>query len=484
VATGNYKGSGAHVWDSRTGERLREFACGGTVMLAFSPDNQWLILSEAGEARFYRVGTWELRPPTEWPSGLGHCLAFTRDAQVMAVNPLNTGLVRLVQARTGQELATLEITPSPSIVTGRPTFSPDGSLLVIHYGLEGLRVWDLRTVRARLAAMGLDWDMPAYPPAAESSPEPLRVEVSSRPLTPLTWKALSAWSLQKLRAHLGPVAGPGPTSGREHRENSREYLNNRRWNQAFNEADRAIALAESDAESWVLRGRARYELGQTRPALADLNRALALAPGNPEASHYRGHCHEFLGEYQEAVADFTAALRRVPGDPHLLARRGVNRMRLGQSDEAVADLRKVLDSKPAVADEIVASRALAWVLAAGPEPVRDPAKALPLAERAIELARESFDPVNTLGVVYYRLGQYEKAREALKRAAALHKQAPTAENRFFLAMSHHRLGETAAARACFDQGVAQLKARPVAAGHLREQIEVLRAETEALLNSR
>src|SRR5262249_40905200 len=44
VATGNYKGSGVHVWDSRTGERQCEFPAGGTVGITFSPDNQWLVV--------------------------------------------------------------------------------------------------------------------------------------------------------------------------------------------------------------------------------------------------------------------------------------------------------------------------------------------------------------------------------------------------------------------------------------------------------
>jgi hypothetical protein len=40
-----------------------------------------------------------------------------------------------------------------------------------------LHVWDLRLIRQRLAAMGLDWDLPPYEPAAQPAAPPLKVEV-------------------------------------------------------------------------------------------------------------------------------------------------------------------------------------------------------------------------------------------------------------------------------------------------------------------
>jgi tetratricopeptide (TPR) repeat protein len=273
----------------------------------------------------------------------------------------------------------------------------------------------------------------------------------------------------------------GSFAGREHRRKSREHLNARRWQQALDEAK---ALPETDAEGWYIRGRARNELRQDKQALADLDRALALSPGDAEAAHYRGHCHESMGQYREAAADFDAALKRSPADAHLLTRRGVNRLRLGEYKSGVADLRKALGSKPERPDEVAASSALARALVCGPETLRDPVAALRLAERAEELARESFSPVNALGVVYYRLGEYEKARDKLTRAAALLKQPPPAENRLVLAMAHHRLGEPDKARACYDQGVAQVTARPAPAGHPREQLNALRAEAQALLDPR
>ena len=87
-------------------------------------------------------------------------------------------------------------------------------------------------------------------------------------------------------------------------------------------------------------------------------------------------------------------------------------------------------------------------------------------------------------MVYYRLGEYQKARVTLTRAASLLKQPPPADNRLFLAMTHHRLGETANAGNLYEEGLAWLKARPGLAGHPREQLDALRAEADALLHSR
>jgi hypothetical protein len=42
-----------------------------------------------------------------------------------------------------------------------------------------LGLWDLRRLRERLAALGLDWDLPAYPPSEHASPlvDAMQVEI-------------------------------------------------------------------------------------------------------------------------------------------------------------------------------------------------------------------------------------------------------------------------------------------------------------------
>ena len=89
-------------------------------------------------------------------------------------------MIRLVETETGRTLARLE---SPDLCTrGWPTFSPDGSRLVVTTN-DGpaVHVWDLRAIRKHLAGMGLDWDAPAYSdddPAGPSAPPlpPLQVD--------------------------------------------------------------------------------------------------------------------------------------------------------------------------------------------------------------------------------------------------------------------------------------------------------------------
>jgi hypothetical protein len=120
--------------------------------------------------------------------------------------------------------------------------------------------------------------------------------------------------------------------------------------------------------------------------------ALRANPGDVEAYHWRGHAYEKLGRPADAVADFTEALKRRPNDAHFLERRGQNHLCLRHYEPAVADLERSLALKP---DQAAACNALAWVYVAGPEKLRDPAKALPLAERAVRLAPDRRDFLNT-----------------------------------------------------------------------------------------
>ncbi|MGO9469864.1 MAG: protein kinase domain-containing protein [Isosphaeraceae bacterium] len=168
LATGTHVAShGAQVWRISDLTKVADLPIDyGTVVL-FSPDGKWL-LTTASPCRLWEVGTWrEVRRIGD----VAGC--FSPDGRLLVVQQGNK-LIRLVETETGRTLARLE---SPDLCPVVPTFSPDGSRLVVSTN-DGpaVHVWDLRAIRKQLAGMGLDWDAPAY--SADDPTDP-----SAPPLT-------------------------------------------------------------------------------------------------------------------------------------------------------------------------------------------------------------------------------------------------------------------------------------------------------------
>src|SRR5262249_60275181 len=92
---------------------------------------------------------------------------------------------------------------------------------------------------------------------------------------------------------------------------------------------------------------------------------------------------------------------------------------------------------------------LAWIYATGPAEARAPEKALPLAQKAVHLSPNTGNYRNTLGVVHYRLGQFEAAVDELQPAI----QEANADDLFFLSMAYYHLGDAAKARDYYDQAL-------------------------------
>jgi serine/threonine protein kinase/WD40 repeat protein len=154
------------VFDASSGQRVWQSPAGPGYYCRFSPDRRWLA-AEVDGGRLYAAGAWEpgpqLGPGTPWD--------VTTE---LAVLGQTNGIYRLVEMASGRELARLE---APDQNTGRAAFTPDGTKLVI-LAKDGLRIWDLRRIRAELAKLGLDWDGPPYSPAAaRPAAPPLRVTV-------------------------------------------------------------------------------------------------------------------------------------------------------------------------------------------------------------------------------------------------------------------------------------------------------------------
>jgi hypothetical protein len=98
-------------------------------------------------------------------------LGFSPDGRLLVVADPGKFL-RLVETPTGRPLARLT---GPDLGdVGWATFSPDGSRLVVsNLDAQAVQVWNLRAVRAQLAALDLDWDAPDYSgedPAGSAAP--------------------------------------------------------------------------------------------------------------------------------------------------------------------------------------------------------------------------------------------------------------------------------------------------------------------------
>jgi serine/threonine protein kinase/WD40 repeat protein len=170
AAAGCWEGvsAGARVWDCQTGQTVKDLLPKvEAVTVAFSPDGRWLVTASGQGVTFWEVGTWE--PGLQIPCQ-GKDLAFTPDGSLLAVCDSRYA-VKLFDPTDGRQLAALEA-PNPHPIW-HLCFSPDGSQLAAACRTaQAVQVWDLRRIRRQLAAMGLDWELPPYPPAPATETRP------------------------------------------------------------------------------------------------------------------------------------------------------------------------------------------------------------------------------------------------------------------------------------------------------------------------
>jgi serine/threonine protein kinase/WD40 repeat protein/tetratricopeptide (TPR) repeat protein len=410
------------VYDIRNQKQVREFRHpNASASIAFSPDSKWLVIGAGKAYRFWEVGSWKAGLVVERirAAGLPLPLAFSADGKILAIVPdsLSAEPVRLIDPSTGQQFATLAL-PYPERVRWL-CFSPDGSQLAACCSGHGIRVWDLRLIRQQLVDMGLDWELPPYPPAESPSAKPLQVKVVQGNLA----------EQQKTHDPLPPTS-------------LKDQL-----------------------------------------ALYSLAIAIAPVPFHPEFYQQRGYVHERLRQSRQAVEDFSAALLRQPANPKLqaglLAARGRNHRRLKNYEQTIADLEEALKFDP---EQPGVCNDLAWFYVTCPEKLRNLNRALTLAKKANALRPNHWFFLNTLGVTYYRLGKYSEAVEKLESSLRDSQAQAGAFDLFFLSMCHARLGDSAKARDCYDRAVKWIgEHQGQLSPEWSEELRNFRAEADAVL---
>ncbi len=194
------------------------------------------------------------------------------------------------------------------------------------------------------------------------------------------------------------------------------------WDQAYADHCRAIELAPDYSSGWNNRSIALKHLGRHAEAVADATKAIELDPVSVVAYMNRGSAYMQLKQYDKAAADYTRATELEPTFARAWRNRAECHEELRQYDQALSERTRVVELEPRNAAGL---NALASLLATCPvEKLRNPARAVELAKRAVELAPAEANYWNTLGVAHLRAGAWGAGQEALARAVRLRLSGP------------------------------------------------------------
>jgi tetratricopeptide (TPR) repeat protein len=161
-------------------------------------------------------------------------------------------------------------------------------------------------------------------------------------------------------------------------------LNKGEYDKAIDQFSKAIEASPFEVSNYYYRGLAWYKNGNKDKAIADFDKVIILDARWQSAYIYRGLCKMEGGEYKEALKDYKTALNRDPKDP-------------------------------------IIHNNLAWFYTmAEDEQLRDAAKALEHAKKAVELSHEKNPEIlDTLAHVYFINGKKKEAIETEMKAVNL-----------------------------------------------------------------
>ncbi len=167
-----------------------------------------------------------------------------------------------------------------------------------------------------------------------------------------------------------------------------------------------------------------------------------LLPYNTLAS-----IHMVTKDIPSAIKVYKSALEVIPNDPGIYARLARIYERVQKYDDAIKMYEKVLQLKP---DDALASNNLASILS----DVRDDAKSLQQARKLAIRFKNSNQPafLDTLGWVYYKLGEYPKSVKIL--STVVDKQPKIALFQYHLGMAYYKAGDNKNAKMHLQESLA------------------------------
>jgi len=445
------------VWDSSSGEEVATLSghSGGVACVAYDPKGNLIVTAgEDHDAILWNAATAEAVAVLQGHTDRLTCVAFSPNGKFVATAGKDQRAIlwEVVSGEDTSPVVSLRHTlDGHTEQINSVAFSPDSARLA-SAGLDlFVKVWDVTTGHEAisLSHSGQPCDDVAFSPDGSCL-------VATQGCDVMIWNVADQ------------------PAGADEVDGDADRIANIAWH-------RAQAKACRESENWF-------------GAAVHLSQATELDPGRHEHFTHRGNAYAKQEKWELAERDFARAVELGTDDQFALFCHALLLLRKGDTRGYQEFCARLMDAHGDVQDERTAN-GIAWVCALAPGSVKEYAPVLRLSEQAVARGKPAKAPLylNTYGGLLYRAGRYDAAIETLNKGISARGDGGIPQDWLFLAMAHHRLGQTDKASAWLaktkqrlDETLREESAQPDAESPFvwdRVEIELLLRETEQLLTT-
>jgi tetratricopeptide (TPR) repeat protein len=244
------------------------------------------------------------------------------------------------------------------------------------------------------------------------------------------------------------------------------YLN--KWyDKAIKMSDAALVIHPYNPLTLYVKGKALIDKKDFSRAFAELKKSVEIQPDFTSPHYDLAKLYLLMGETDNAIGEYKKLAGLNPKNASIHLSIGHIYSQQGKLDEALIEYKHVVTLEP---DSPVGYNELAYHYA---ENETNLDEGLKFALKAAKLAPKDAAILDTLGWVYFKKGNFNKAVESLETAIASRKNSPTI--RFHLGMAHYKNRNTNSALNEFKNSL-EISTRFKEASKAKDMIEMIESQ--------
>lgn len=235
-----------------------------------------------------------------------------------------------------------------------------------------------------------------------------------------------------------------PDDWRAYLEAGRIYMERQDFKNSYTEFKAVIERADDLFWGWLFTGISLVHLDSLHASQPYLTKALQIVPEDPLGNYYLGTALAQLGEPAEAVPYLETAIKRRDGWISALSALASAHEALKNYQRADELYQEALRLEP---ENALLLNNYGYSLSERGIRLED---AKQMATKALKQEPQNGAYLDTLGWIYFKLGDYEKAREFIEKASEVRESAEVAKH---LGDVYHKLGYLEKAREAWEKAL-------------------------------